>query len=407
MQESADRRILIIGAGPAGLLAALALGREGFAVSLIGPDMKGVDRRTTALMAPALDYLETLGLDPTFAGNAAPLASMRILDGTTRLIRSPTVTFHAKELGFPAFGSNIPNSVLNAALEDALAKYENVERIFGTARDITLADDHVQVVLDDGRDVTGALIIAADGRDSPAREAAGIRTIGHPYPQSALVLSFDHTRPHNATSNEFHMESGPFTQVPLPGLASSLVWVVTPKMAEELIALDDEAISRKIEARMGSMLGAVTMRPNRQVFPLMARMPLRFARNRVVLVGEAAHVVPPIGAQGLNLGVRDVRAITEILRDHRNDPGSDAVLSRYDRERRPDIMARQTAVNMLNRSLLSDFLPAQIARNLGLNLLERLSPLRRFFMNEGMAPGAGFRDLNLIRSREKQVDDAA
>ena len=210
------------------------------------------------------------------------------------------------------------------------------------------------------------------------------------YPQSALVVNFAHSRGHGFVSTEFHTETGPFTQVPLPGNRSSLVWVVAPETAAELSALGDADLSLRIEERMQSMLGKVEVEPGRQIYPMSAQQPATVAAARVALVGEAAHVFPPIGAQGMNLGIRDVRDLVEAADDHRADPGSDAALATYRAARRLDILARQTAVNALNMTLLSDLLPAQMARSGGLGLLAGLSPLRAFVMREGMQPGSGF-----------------
>ncbi|GHD08928.1 UbiH/UbiF family hydroxylase [Tianweitania populi] len=389
----APKTILVAGAGPAGLIASLAMAKAGFDVSLIGPEAGASDARTTAVMVPALDYLAELGIDTSFEGKSAPLRTMRIIDATKRLLRSPTVTFHASEIDRNTFGANIPNAVLARTLSEVVANQPRITRHLTTVQNWVPSSDRITAVLDDGMRLEGALAIAADGRGSPARDAAGIRTIGHPYPQSALVLSFSHTRPHNDTSNEFHTETGPFTQVPLPGDKSSLVWVVSPAEAEMLTALDDAELSRRIEVRMQSMLGSVTVLPGRQIYPLSARMPLSFAQSRIALVGEAAHVFPPIGAQGLNLGIRDVQTIAGLVEENLSDAGADSVLRSYSRRRTPDIFARNSAVNLLNRSLLSGLLPAQMARSAGLSLMEKLPPVRSFFMREGMSPGSGFRGL--------------
>ena len=229
---------------------------------------------------------------------------------------------------------------------------------------------------------------------SPAREAAGISTSARSYPQAALVLNFGHRGDHGFTSTEFHTETGPFTQVPLPGNRSSLVWVVRPETARELAALDDLTLSTRVEQRMQSMLGRVSVEPDRQIYPLSTVTPRRFARDRVALVGEAAHVFPPIGAQGLNLGIRDIDDLIGIACENRNDPGAAKALATYDFKRRPDILARSSAVNLLNMSLLSDMLPAQVARSAGLGMLGGFSPLRAFFMREGLRPGSGFAALS-------------
>jgi 2-octaprenyl-6-methoxyphenol hydroxylase len=385
-----DSTILVAGTGPVGLIAALCLSAKGFQVDLVGPQVRGDDRRTTALMMPALEVLDGVGVLGAIEAGAAPLETMRIVDGTTRLLRSPVVTFRAGEIDQRYFGLNIPNVHLNAVLEAAVRRQAGVTWHPGLVARWHIEAGAATAELEDGTSLRTGLVAAADGRRSPARDAAGIRSVSHAYPQSALVLNFGHSRPHGATSTEFHTESGPFTQVPLPGDRSSLVWVVRPEMAEELSALDDDALSRRIEDRMQSMLGRVTVEAGRQVYPLSVTVPLQFGRNRVALLGEAAHVFPPIGAQGLNLGIRDVVDLVAAASRHPADPGAAEVLSAYDRKRRPDILARTGAVDLLNRSLLSDLLPAQLARTAGLGLLGGVGPLRAFFMREGMRPGSGF-----------------
>lgn len=396
MSETASR-IIVAGAGPAGMAAALALSRAGRPVLLAGPPATLDDRRTTALMRPALDFLAGLGVSGELSRQAAPLRAMRIVDASSRLVRSPTVTFHAAEIGEEAFGLNIPNAWLNATLEEAVAGEPLVERRPVGVAGWDFSADRATARLADGETVAAALAVAADGRGSGAREAAGIGTMVRSLPQSALVLTFAHARDHGFTSNELHTENGPFTQVPLPGRRSSLVWVSEPREAGRLAGLDDDALSLAVERRMQSMLGKVTVEPGRQVHPLSSVLPRRFSGQRVALVGEAAHVFPPIGAQGLNLGLRDVADLAACLAGH-EDPGARAAMDAYDRARRPDILARSTAVGLLNRSLLSGLLPAQLARGAGLGLLGAFAPLRAFFMREGMRPGNGF--ANLAASRK-------
>ena len=214
--------------------------------------------------------------------------------------------------------------------------------------------------LRNGDHLVAQLAVAADGRGSPAREAAGISAKTRALPQAALVLNFKHAREHGFVSTEFHTQSGPCTQVPLPGMRSSLVWVLKPEDAETMNALGDEELSRRVEERLSSMLGRVTVEPGRQIYPLGTLMPSRFGQNRVALVGEAAHVFPPISAQGLNLGIRDVEDLVAVASAFPDDPGSPAAMSRYHAARRPDILARSNSVNLLNASLLSGFLPHRL-----------------------------------------------
>ena len=194
-----------------------------------------------------------------------------------------------------------------------------------------------------------------------------------------------HTIPHDDASTEFHTEAGPFTLVPLTGKRSSLVWVDRPAETERRLALSEAALAAEIETRAQSLLGAVAIDGRRQMFPLSGMNARRFAADRVVLVGEAAHLFPPIGAQGLNLGYRDVTALCDVLAGPPDDPGAGDVLAAYDRARRGDVIGRTAAVDALNRTLLSGFLPVQAARGIGLFLLDRLPPLRRFAMRQGVA----------------------
>lgn len=370
-------------------MAALGLADAGFAVTLVGPPARADDGRTTALMAPALKFLDRIDVLDEIASMSAPLRAMRIVDATDRLIRSPVVTFRAAEIGEEHFGLNIPNKALNAALERWASAHPDVDWRQSLVEGWSLSADAVLATLAGGNIVEGKLAVAADGRMSPARAAAGISSSTRSFPQSALVVNFGHSREHGFVSTEFHTETGPFTQVPLPGRRSSLVWVVRPETAAELSALSDGDLSRRIEDRMQSMLGRVDVEGGRQVYPLGATLPSRFAAKRVALVGEAAHVFPPIGAQGLNLGIRDVSDLIDIAMEHSDDPGSQAALARYDSRRRPDIMARTGAVSLLNMSLLSDMIPAQLARSAGLGMLGAFAPLRALFMREGLQPGSG------------------
>ena len=383
-------RILVAGTGPVGMISALAFASAGFDVVLAGPPARADDGRTTALMVPALRFLDRLGVLAELSKDAAPLKVMRIIDGTARLIRSPMVTFRAGEIGEEHFGFNFQNRVLNAVLEKAVAGHSGIAWRRKLVESWKLEESGVAATLSDGETMEARLAVAADGRNSPARQAAGISATAKTLPQAALVLNFAHSRDHAFTSTEFHTETRPFTQVPLPGRRSSLVWVVRPETARQLAELDDAALSLRVEQQMQSMLGRVTVEGGRQIYPLSTSLPLRFAGKRVALVGEAAHVFPPIGAQGLNLGIRDVEQLVAMASKHTDDPGAAAALAAYDSARRPDILARTGAVNLLNMSLLSDMLPAQLARGLGLNLLGGLSPVRAFFMREGLRPGSGF-----------------
>ncbi len=389
--DNASCGVAVIGAGPAGLTAAIALAGAGIETQLIGAAPAATDHRTTALLTSSVTALDALGVWERCRDKAAPLKVMRIADDRPVLLRAPEVAFEAAEIGHDAFGYNIENRNLVAALSAHAATLPALKHIARNARALALSEADATITLDDGARVKTRLVIAADGRNSLCRAAAGIAVRSHRYPQTALALTFDHTRPHRDTSVEFHTEAGPFTLVPLPGRRSSLVWVTTPAEAEAVMALDDKALAVRIEQRSHAILGKVSMLPGRGQFPLTLQTAEQFAARRVVLVGEAAHVMPPIGAQGLNLGLRDAAAIAELVVDacgNGSDPGAPQVLDGYNASRRADIVTRSVAVDALNRSLLTAFLPVQGVRGVGLALLDRVGPLRRAVMREGIAPGA-------------------
>jgi 2-octaprenyl-6-methoxyphenol hydroxylase len=383
MSDAAAGSIAVVGAGPVGLAAAILLADAGYDVTLIAPGRPPADERTSALLVRSVALLELAGVWAEVAPAAAPLRTMRIVDGTERLIRAPEVAFHAGEIGLDAFGYNLPNTVLVGALEAAVAK-RPVRRIAAMVDSVAPREGEIVLTLSDGDVATARLAVAADGRRSKVRDGVGIAMNEWRYDQAALVCNLRHSQPHHDTSTEFHTGSGPFTLVPLPGNRSSLVWVCRPAEAARLNGLDDAALAAAIEARSQSILGAVAIDGKRQVFPISGMNASKFAASRVMLAGEAAHLFPPIGAQGLNLGYRDVARLIETLAGPLADPGAADVLTAYDRARRGDVIGRTAAVDALNRTLLSDFLPVQSLRGLGLFLLDSLPPLRRLAMRQGL-----------------------
>ena len=380
---------VVVGRGPAGLTAAIALAEGGISTLLVGSRPAKPDNRSTALLADSVTALDTLGVWFLCHAEAAPLKVMRIVDDTGRLWRAPEVRFEASEIGLDAFGYNIENRYLIDAMEERARNLSSLQIVDGDVLVIKAERNEVTVPVKDGSTYRAPLVIGADGRNSICRSAAGVHMDERDYQQVALTLCVRHTRPHHDTSNEFHTPNGPFTLVPLPGDRSSLVWVLDPAAADELAALDDAELSDEIERASHSILGKIEAEPARGRFPLRVGTARRFADRRIALVGEAAHIIPPIGAQGLNLGLRDAATISElaILADRRHhDIGSDEVLAHYDRLRRADVGSRTLAIDLLNRTLLSDFLPAQSLRGLGLYLIDRIGPLRRAVMREGVAP---------------------
>jgi 2-octaprenyl-6-methoxyphenol hydroxylase len=380
----------VIGGGPAGLVAALALAHFGVPTVLVAPRPGPADNRTTALMGPSVKALEALGVWSHCRDYAAPLRAMRIVDDTGRLWRAPEVQFEATEIGLEAFAWNIENFRLVAALWDRVAAMPSLTHLATAAQSVSIDRSGVAAVLADGTALDCRIAVGADGRNSICRTAAGIGSDSRTYPQTALTFTLAHTRPHHDISTEFHTAHGPFTLVPLPGLRSSLVCVVAGDEAERLCALADAALDAEIERRSHSILGKTHVEPGHGMFPMAVATARKFAANRIALVGEAAHVFPPIGAQGLNLGLRDAVVIAEIAGDIHLRGGDIAdAIAAYDRRRRSDVASRSIAVDLLNRSLLSDFLAVQGLRCLGLYALDRIGPLRRAAMREGVAPRAG------------------
>jgi len=388
-EVSAPFDVAVIGGGPAGLAAAVALAQTGARTALIARRAPYGDNRTTALLGGSVDFLDELDVWRRCLDQAAPLQAMRLVDDTGRLIRAPEVRFACDEIGLDTFGYNIENRTLVAALEERAAEISTLSRIDDEAETIVPGEFEVAIHTAGGQAVATRLVVGADGRHSLCREAAGIAVRRHDLEQAALTFNLSHSRPHRSVSTEFHTPHGPCVFVPLPGDRCSVVWVARPGEGARLKALDDDDLSDAAERQSHSILGRVHVEPGRHLFPLAIERPTQIARNRIALVGEAAHVVPPIGAQGLNLGLRDADDIAAIVRKAMisgEDPGAPQVLARYAAARRPDILSRTLVIDVANRSLLSDLLPVQSLRAAGLHLIGAIGPLRRLAMREGLAP---------------------
>lgn len=376
--------VAIVGPGPVGAVAALAMAKQGFRVALIGPSIARRDGRTVALMDGSWRLLTELGVTQRLSDEAAPLATMRLVDDTGSLFRRPPTEFKAHEIGLDQFGWNVETVTLSAALLDAVGDEPAIARFDHSLSDLRADADMARLNLADGSVIEAKLVAGADGRRSAVRAAVGIGGKDWQYPQAALTTIISHSRAHRDVSTEFHTRSGPCTTVPLPGRRSSIVWMVTPEEGARLMALDDAALAAAIEERTHSILGALQVDGPRGLVPMGGLSVERFSAPRTALIGEAAHVFPPIGAQGLNLGLRDVAALVDAAREP--DPGAPEGLAAYERSRASDVRTRTGAVDALNRSLLSDLLPVDFARGLGLLALDSIAPLRRFVMRQGLTP---------------------
>lgn len=376
----------VVGGGPVGLVAALLLAELGLKTALVCADAPAnVDRRTAALFTGSIELLSSLGVWADCAGVSAPLLGIRIIDDTGSLLRAPETLFRAEELGLAQFGFNVPNAVLVAALMAAAQQRPALSVIRGTANNIELGSSETDFVAGGFR-IRAEIVIGADGRQSPVRTAAGIAARTWEYPQGAVVCSFTHQRPHNGISTEFHRSVGPLTTVPMPGNASSLVWVERRAEAKRLVGLADDAFREELATRLNGLLGDVEAVTPRGMFALSGLTAATLGVRRAALVGEAAHVMPPIGAQGLNLGLRDAAVLAEVLARGGKDLGAATVLDRYATSRAADVASRITAIDALNRSLLTEFLPVHLVRGLGLIALGAMPALRKIVVREGLQP---------------------
>ena len=376
--------VIVAGGGIAGLTAACALASEGHAVVLLDPMPPDAppDMRTTAFLQPARDLLGRIGVWDRLEDHPTPLAEMRVVDLAAG--RPVTTAFRACEVSERPFGWNVVNARMRDAL-GARADELGVERRRGAVGDVLARTSEVRVVPSEGGTLAAALLVGADGRDSTVRAALGIEAPTLRTGQRALSFTVEHDVPHEAVSTELYREGGPFVLVPLPDEdgrhRSSVVWMERGAEARRLHALPDDAFAAAVTERSGGVLGPLRPYGPRALYPIMTRVAERFAGPRTALVAEAAHAVPPIGAQGLNMSLADVALLVEVSRA---GLGEAAGLERYDRERRRDVLARVAAVTALNAASMGGPVPLRMARTFGIRALGALAPVRRALMRRGM-----------------------
>lgn len=387
--------IVLSGGGIAGLTAAAALGSLGHTVLCVDPTPPVLaeadprsDLRTTAILQPSIKVLETAGLWDRYRSYAMPLQVMRIVDagGTTP---EPRVShdFNAADISEQPFGWNLPNWVLRRECVARIVEMPNVTFRPGVAtRSLTTRDSAAIVGLSDGTNVESRLLIAADGRNSPMRQALGIGVRTTQFGQKALAFAVTHPTPHNNVSTEVHRSGGPFTFVPLPDRdgqpCSAIVWMETDANAARLSVLPVAEFEAEMNMRSCGLFGPLTLASRRSVWPIISQIADRFYGERTALMAEAAHVVPPIGAQGLNMSLADLTALVDLSAQH--DLGSPAMLQAYHRRRYPDVAMRVTGVGLLNRASMISAQPLRDARAKVLDVLYSAAPVRRALMQMGI-----------------------
>lgn len=389
--------VLISGGGVAGLCAAAAFGSAGFSVICVDPtppitdaDTTGADLRTTAFLQPAVAVFRAAGLWNRLAPHACALQIMRIVDaGGVDPTPRATKDFDAADVSDQPFGWNLPNWLLRREMLARIAELETVTFLPGVATRTLTARDAVAVVkLTDGQSVAAKLILAADGRASTMRDAAGIGVKTTRYGQKAITFAVTHPLPHDNISTELHRSGGPFTLVPMPdrgGLpCSAVVWMEPGPEALRLAALPVAEFEAAINARSCHVLGPLTLATDRTVWPIISQIADRMAGDRVALMAEAAHVVPPIGAQGLNMSLTDLAVLLELAQADRAGLGGAAMLDTYHRRRHTDIRVRVMGIDALNRAAMAENQSVRDLRVAALSALYAATPIRKAVMKAGL-----------------------
>ena len=392
-----DFDILVSGGGVAGLTAAAVFGSAGFTVLCVDPappvtdrEAEGADLRTTAFLQPAQALLDRAGLWDRLAPYAADLQVMRIVDaGGPAPEPRLTKDFNAADISDRPFGWNLPNWLLRREMVARLAELPTVTFRPGTGVSTVFTRlTEARVGLTDGTTARVRLVIAADGRNSPVREAVGVPVKTTRYGQKALAFAVTHDAPHNNISTEIHRSGGPFTLVPLPDHqgqpSSAVVWMEQGAEVMRLAALPQAEFEAEMNTRSCLLYGPLTLASRRTVWPIISQVAERMCAERVALVAEAAHVVPPIGAQGLNMSLGDLRVLLELAEAAPDRLGDAAMLDTFHKRRRTEVRARVAGIDLLNRASMMDAQPLRDLRATGLNAIYSLAPVRRTMMQMGL-----------------------
>jgi 2-octaprenyl-6-methoxyphenol hydroxylase len=388
-----DSDVLIVGGGLNGPALALALAQNGLSVTVIDAlpletrDDAEFDGRAYALALASQRLLKALGLWQGVADKAQPILGVKASDGHAGAGPSPFVLeFDHAEIEEGPMGYMLEDRYLRHAMLQAMADEPGITHLSGE----TVVAQDVQpgaatVTLASGKTLTGALLVGADGRRSGVAERAGIKRTGWDYGQTALVCAIGHEKPHHGIAHQFFMPPGPLAILPLPGNRCSIVWSETHENAAAIQAMDDEGYLAALRPRFGDFLGEIHLEGTRFTYPLNLTLADAFVAPRLALVGDAAHGVHPIAGQGLNLGLRDVGALAEVVvKAHRRgeDIGAIDVLDRYQRWRRWDTATLAAATDAFNKLFSNDNPLLRAARDLGMGVVNAMPGLRRRFIRE-------------------------
>jgi 2-octaprenyl-6-methoxyphenol hydroxylase len=383
--------VLISGGGMVGLPLGLALAQGGLNTVIVDAaapaqalDAK-FDGRVSALAYASVRMLKALGVWDSLAPNAQPIREILVTDGKAGQAASPfSLHFDAEEVGADNLGHIAENRHIRSSLHGCGAQQSHLTLLAPqTVKSLTVEAGGVTAKLADGEEISAALVIAADGRDSPLRVQMGVQVIGWSYPQTGIVATVEHERPHNGVAYEHFLPSGPFAILPMTGNRSSLVWTEARAKAPALLALDEASFNDELAHRFGSHLGKTKSAGPRWSYPLSFHLARDFVRPRFALAGDCAHGIHPIAGQGLNLGLKDAAALAEVLLDAARlgrDIGALDTLKRYERWRRFDSFALAASTDALNRLFSNDIAPLRHLRDLGLGIVDSIGPARRFFM---------------------------
>ncbi|WP_108484659.1 FAD-dependent monooxygenase [Oceaniglobus ichthyenteri] len=388
--------VLISGAGIAGLVAAAGLAAKGLTVTIVDPsppvqtaEADGSDLRSTAFLQPSRVLFDKLGLWDVLSAHATPLRALQVIDSTGwPPVETDRRVFKPADLEEDVFGWNLPNWRTRATLADDLAETPGITLRLGVGFAGMLArDDEVRADLSDGSRITARLVVGADGRASSVARAAGITMKTRRYGQKVLAFVATHTAPHHDVSTEIYNSGGAFTTVPLPdhegAPASAIVWMNGGARALELYGLNDADFGAEMTLRACHILGDMRPISPRRMWPVVTQTAQALTARRTALIAEAAHVLPPIGAQGLNTSLHDVSALLDALSP---DPGAPEGLRIYETARAKDISGRAAVIDLFNRVCKSDAAPVQALRLAGLRQVHDIAPIRRTIMRAGLGP---------------------